>query len=297
MTRFALVETRFPTNRLADDARFRAALAVFDEGDEARYLSMLSSLPDAYPDGDMKGEALFRVALTQLGKSDLGEARAALDRLLALPSRITHGARQGAGRTTGPAFRSSLAIWTTPRRAMRAIIAEQPFAFYMLMAYARLGALDDAKARGALQAAAAREPAGPFLTAVHPELAAPPFERFTRLLEVGEIDAARHEAAAGGWSRKAPIPRCSGPRRGSMTARARRSSVIPSRARGCSTTAVTGRLDAGSSHGRWPFRARGTTRRFRERVGRHSDAAHLGHHARGSRRSIPTRTVLPMPSG
>jgi soluble lytic murein transglycosylase len=197
-TRFALVEKRFPTHRLADDARFRAALVVFDQGDEARYLAMLASLPDAYPDGDMRGEALFRVALTQLGKRDLGEARSALDRLLALG--IEDRAWGSAGRAAY--FRARVSQLggdlEDAKARYAAIVSEQPFAFYMLLAYARLGALDDAAARGAAQSAVAREPPGPFLTAVHPELATPTFERFARLLEVGEIDAARHEAAAGG---------------------------------------------------------------------------------------------------
>jgi soluble lytic murein transglycosylase len=197
-TRFALVEKRFPTHRFADDARFHAALVVFDQGDEAKYLAMLASLPDAYPDGDMKGEALFRVALTQLGKRDLGEARGALDRLLALG--IEDRAWGSAGRAAY--FRARVSQLggdlEDAKARYAAIVSEQPFAFYMLLAYARLGALDDARARGAVEAAVAREARGPFLTAVHPELSAPTFERFARLLEVGEIDAARHEAAAGG---------------------------------------------------------------------------------------------------
>ena len=197
-TRFGLVETRFPANRLADDARFHAALVVYDEGDEARYMAMLSSLPDAYPDGDMKGEALFRVALTQLDKRNLGEARTVLDRLLALA--VEDRAWGSSGRAAY--FRARVAQLggdlDDAKARYAAVIAEQPFAFYMLMAYARLAALDDTRARDAVQVAVAREPSGPFLTAAHAELASPAFERFARLLEVGEIDAARHEAAAGG---------------------------------------------------------------------------------------------------
>jgi soluble lytic murein transglycosylase len=197
-TRFALLEKRFPTSRLADDARFRAALVVFDQGDEARYLSMLSSLPDAYPDGDMRGEALFRVALNQLGKRDLYAARTTLDRLLALA--VEDGAWGSAGRAAYYRARVAQLAGEVDDAEARyaAIIAGHPLAFYMLMAYARLQALDAARARGAVEAAVAREPPGPFLTAVHPELASPAFERFARLLEVGEIDAARHEAALAG---------------------------------------------------------------------------------------------------
>jgi soluble lytic murein transglycosylase len=196
--RFALVEKRFSTHRLADDARFHAALVVYDEGDEAKYLSMLASLPDAYPDGDMKGEALFRVALTQLGKHDLDGARTTLDRMLALP--LDDRAWGSTGRAAYYRARVSQLAGDAGDAKTRyeAIVSEQPLAFYMLMAYARLRSLDDAAARAAVQAAVARETPGPFLTSAHAELATPAFERFARLLEVGELDAARREASAGG---------------------------------------------------------------------------------------------------
>jgi soluble lytic murein transglycosylase len=197
-TRFALVEKRFSTHRLADDARFRAALVVFDEGGEAKFLSMLASLPDAYPDGDMKGEALFRVALTQLGKHDLDGARATLDRMLALS--LDDHAWGSTGRAAYYRARVSQLAGDAADAKTRyaAIVAEQPLAFYMLMSYARLRSLDAGAARAAVQADVAREPAGPFLTSAHAELTTPAFDRFARLLEVGEIDAARREASAGG---------------------------------------------------------------------------------------------------
>jgi soluble lytic murein transglycosylase len=68
----------------------------------------------------------------------------------------------------------------------------------MVLAYARLRALDDALARTTIEDAVEREPPGPFLTAEPPELSSPPFESFERLLEVGEIDGARREAGASG---------------------------------------------------------------------------------------------------
>jgi soluble lytic murein transglycosylase len=197
-TRFALVEKRFPTHRLADDARFHAALVVNDEGDEARSLAMLASVADAYPDGDMKDEALFRVALARLAKQDLDGARTTLDRILALPP--DEHMWGSAGRAAYYRARVSQLTGDIDDAKTRyaALVSEQPFAFYMLMAYARLVPLDDARARAAVQAAVSSEAAVPFLTAVHPELESPAFGRFARLLEVGETDAARREAASAG---------------------------------------------------------------------------------------------------
>ena len=84
LARFEKVEKLFPKHRLADDARFRSALLVEDLGDDARARTMLESIPDAYPQGDMGGEALFRVALEKLEKHDIDGARGALDRVLTL---------------------------------------------------------------------------------------------------------------------------------------------------------------------------------------------------------------------
>jgi soluble lytic murein transglycosylase len=78
------------------------------------------------------------------------------------------------------------------------ILAEQPLGYYMLLAFARLRAISEDLARSSMDAAVAREPAGAFLTRNHAELSSPAFARFERLLEVGEIDAARHELHAGG---------------------------------------------------------------------------------------------------
>jgi soluble lytic murein transglycosylase len=211
MTRYALVEKRFPRHRLADDARFHAALVIYDQGDEVKYLAMLASIPDAYPDGDMRGEALLRVALARLAKHELDAARETFDRLIAgsagssengpthptLPEDRSWG---GAGRAAY--YRARVAQLAgdadDAKRRYAAIVADEPLSFYMLLAYARLRAIDDSAARAAVQTAVGREPPGPFLTHEHEELASPAFDRFERLLEVGEVDAARREASAAG---------------------------------------------------------------------------------------------------
>jgi soluble lytic murein transglycosylase len=196
--RFALVERRFPHHRLADDARFHAALVAYDAGDEAAYLTMLGSIPDLYPGGDMKGEALVRVALAKLGQRDLDAAKAALDRAIAATS--DDSALATAGRAAY--YRARVAQLAgeleDAKNRYATLVTGEPLAFAMLLAYARLSALDAAAARAAVQAAVSREPAGSLLTRPHEELESPVFDRFARLLEVGEVDAARREAAAGG---------------------------------------------------------------------------------------------------
>ncbi len=203
LERFEKVEKLFPKHRLADDARFRSALLVEDEGDTARALAMLASIPDAYPEGDMGGEALFRVALEKLGKHDLDGGRAALDRALLL-------APEGAPARRAEYFRARVGeLGGDPDDAKKryaAIVSGAPLDYYMLLAYARLRALDDALARSTLEAAVAREPSGPLVTQDHPELGSPAFDRFVSLLEVGEVDAARREASAGGLTAESADP-------------------------------------------------------------------------------------------
>jgi len=198
IARFGRVEALFPKHRLADDARLRTALVLHDEGDEAKSLATLESIPDAYPDGDMRAEALFRVGLARLVARDFDAARGPLERSLAaaLDDR-------GAG-VSGKAayFRARLAELAgdvnDAKSRYVALISDEPLGYYMLLAYARLHVVDAELARSTREAATAREPGGPFLTHAHAEFGSAPFERFLRLLEVGEIDEARRELGVAG---------------------------------------------------------------------------------------------------
>ncbi len=199
LARFDKVEKLFPKHRLADDARFRAALVVRDQGDEARALAMLTSVRDAYPDGDMGDEALFRVALDKLEKHDLLGARASLDSLL---TGVRVAGPTSASSRRADYFRARVAELSgeaeDAKVRYQAVVAGAPLDYYMLLAYARLRALDDTLARSTLEAAVAREPAGPLVTQGRPEFASRAFDRFVSLLEVGEFDDARREASAMG---------------------------------------------------------------------------------------------------
>jgi len=198
LARLARVEKLFPKHRFADDARLRAASVFYDGGDEARYLALLSSLPDAYPEGDMRGEALFRVALAKLSKNDLDGARAVLDRALAIEP-DEHAWNSGRAAYFRARIAEASADVDGARQRYAAIIRDQPLAYYMLLAYARLRAIDDAMAQSTLKASVEREEPGSPFTTEHAELGSAEFARFLRLLEVGEIEAARREAHVGGF--------------------------------------------------------------------------------------------------
>ena len=196
--RFGKVEQQFPRHRLADDARLMAALIVGEAGDESRFTSMLLGLPDEYPDGDMRMEALFRVALYRMTRGDWTGAKDPLDRAITLEP--LDRSWMAAGRA--PYFRARVSEMKGDAEDAKAryvkVIEDFPLSFYMTQAYARLTLLDEGLSARTLEAAGAREPTGPFVTRDHPELATPAFDRAVRLLEVGDIEAAKKEISRAG---------------------------------------------------------------------------------------------------
>src|SRR5262249_42020502 len=156
---YGKVEQLFPTHRLADDARFRAALLVAqgtEEGREDRSEQMLRTLPDAYPTGDMRTEALFRVALTKMQKgrpADWEAAKSVLDRIVEITPEDRHWATAGRAEY----FRARAAAATGDAEGARAgwehVVERHPLSFFMLLAYGRLVALDARHAREVLERA------------------------------------------------------------------------------------------------------------------------------------------------
>jgi soluble lytic murein transglycosylase len=196
--RFAKVEKLFPSHRLADDARFQAALAVLGQGDEARFSSMMLALPDDYPEGDMRGEALFRVALLRMTKGDWAGASPILDRIQSLFPNDRHWATAGRAAYFRARAAHALGMREEAQGRYRQIIEEQPLAFYMTQAYARLAEDDPASARQTVDRALAKEEKGPLLTRPHPELDNRALLVGLRLLETGDIDAAKKEIGRSG---------------------------------------------------------------------------------------------------
>lgn len=201
---FGKVEALFPTHRLADDARFRAALLVAqgtDEGREDRSEQMLRTLPDTYPSGDMGTEALFRVALAKMqkGREDWAAAKVMLDRIVEITPEDRHWATAGRAEY----FRARAAAATGDDEGARTrwehVVERHPLSFYMLLSYARLAAADAARAKRALEGAIARDKeTGAFPSKALPVVEMPAFLRAVKLLEVGDVDAARRELTACG---------------------------------------------------------------------------------------------------
>jgi soluble lytic murein transglycosylase len=198
LERFARIERELPDQRYADDARLLAALVHLERGEPAEFYSALEKLPDDYPKGDMKVEALFRVALQKLQDKDYAGVRAVLARAEPLDAGNSHWAT--AGRVGYFAARAAQLAGDVAQAkdGYAAVVRAHPMAFYMFESYARLAALDAGLAKRTLDEAAHAEPAGRWLTHEHDAMKKPAFARALALLEVGEIDAARKELTACG---------------------------------------------------------------------------------------------------
>jgi soluble lytic murein transglycosylase len=195
LARLAQLERDFPHHRLADDARLRRAIVLQQNGDAAQAESILATFADDYPEGDMRSEALFRLALARMTRADWKDAVAPLDRAVALDE--SDHKSPSAGRSAYFRARAAAALGDAQDAAQRyeSIVLETPLSFYMTQAYARLAALDPARAHLAFDAAAQREAreGGGLLTRDHAELHSAELARARALLETGELDEAKRE--------------------------------------------------------------------------------------------------------
>jgi soluble lytic murein transglycosylase len=205
LDRYGRIEKEFAKHRLADDSRLASALILHDR-DVARFETMLLSLPDDYPEGDMRGEALFRVALEHMARGDWEGAKAPLDRNVQIDASSHHWATAGRAAYFRAKCSAKTGDLADAKRRWVEIVRAHPLAYYMAQAYDRLAEADPALARSTLDAAALAEPQGPFLTHEHPEMKSAEFTRAIALLEVGEIDYARKEMNASGATADAADP-------------------------------------------------------------------------------------------
>lgn len=199
--RFGEVEKKFPAHRLADDAALRGAMVVDEEGDRALAIERLSRIADTYPDGDMRGEGLFRAALLSLRGGDGGGA----DRAAALLARVDElfpDDRHWATAGRASFFRARLlerrGDSAGAKKLDQEIVLRAPLSFYMGRAYARLAEVDLASARAHLGAVVERDSRAPFAVPARTVIDSPAFKRAVSLIEVADVENARRELVAAG---------------------------------------------------------------------------------------------------
>jgi soluble lytic murein transglycosylase len=145
--RFERVWREHPAHSYADDARLREAELYDALKEDTKATELLKGLPEAFPSGDQRGEALWRLAFRAWRKGDLDGARAWLETELKLLPR--EDGWWEAGRTLYWLGRvelrkgdeaKALAYW---KRAA----AEYPLSYYALQALNRMVEYDAESAR------------------------------------------------------------------------------------------------------------------------------------------------------
>jgi soluble lytic murein transglycosylase len=204
--KFARIEDKYPAHRLADDARFRAALAYKAMGDASQYETFMMSIADKYPSGDMGDEGLFLAALIHLDKADDTGAKMMLDKIVdreAHAAEAPGGAPNRSWATGGRAsyFRARISErageTTDAKKRYADVVTGVPLGYYAWLARARLGALDRDLADKTLRDAEDRDEkdVGPLLAdGVPPEHAKARADALLlarRFLAVGEVDLAK----------------------------------------------------------------------------------------------------------
>lgn len=186
---YAELERLYPKNSLADDARLRAANSYESAGVTARFVSLLSAMPQDYPDGDMTMEGVLTLALYRIERSDWSGAAQVLESG-ARAARENDSARgheySGTERYFLARARQKLGEEEAALEEYESIVREVPLSYYMLHAYSRLLEADPARAKQALEAGLSRARKSPFSFPHRPEYDTPLFRRGMELLRVGD---------------------------------------------------------------------------------------------------------------
>jgi soluble lytic murein transglycosylase len=202
--RYARVEKEHPEHSFADDARLRRAenwarLPASPENDKT-ITELLSTLPELYPNGDMRGEALWRLAWREYRADRCVEAIAWLDKAIATIPRDYNWWGEGQpyywkGRCLVKLGKpdEAMAVWAEG-------VKKYPLSYYSLLSLNRMRERDPRQFE-AVMAEVAKTPPGwkagtpQFTFAPRAVYAEPGFQRAVELLKMGLGDEAQAELA------------------------------------------------------------------------------------------------------
>ena len=196
---FATVEKEAPTHRLADDSRLMGAKIWLERGVEARFTTMLASMPEDYPDGDMMLDGVFTLALRRIEKGDWSGASSVLERAAALvKGKDVLRGQEFSGRERYFLARARIEMGQRERglQDLVEIVRELPLSYYMLQAYSRLVEDDPYHARRVLSDSLEKASEAPFSFERRREFEEPGFVRAMELLRIGDIEQAKSEIDA-----------------------------------------------------------------------------------------------------
>lgn len=143
---FEQIEQDHGEHSYADDARLHAANCQLTLGNTEKFDELISSIPDLYPTGDMRAEALWTGALDALGTEQMERAHALMEkyhRLFPVEEGWYTAGRSGywLGRVE-----EILGEGEKAAALYEKVVASAPLSHYMVMAHARLAASDPDRA-------------------------------------------------------------------------------------------------------------------------------------------------------
>ncbi|MCP4677673.1 MAG: transglycosylase SLT domain-containing protein [Deltaproteobacteria bacterium] len=153
---YGLVESDFSSHSFADDARLHSARCHLALGERDKFIEMLESLPDAYPAGDMRAEALWAVSHDALKRNELRDAREALERYYTMFPKESGWYASGRSGYWFGRVEERLGDIESAALRYEQVISGSPLTFYMVLAYNRLAAIDHKRARRLIEELAPR---------------------------------------------------------------------------------------------------------------------------------------------
>jgi len=196
---FLRVESEFPKHSYADDGRLRASEALAEINDnDPRIDETLKALPERHPDGDMKQEALWRLAFRAFRRDALDEALKWLDEALARIPREDIWYAEGRtyywkGRTLEKLGHAADALdaWEKCARTY-------PLSYYALLALNRMRERAPKRETHLAAELAPRHPRDTWSFSARPLFREPGFLRGVELARMGLGEEARREFAGVG---------------------------------------------------------------------------------------------------
>ena len=197
--RYLQLERRHPEHSYADDARLRRAEAHRELGDDSEAARLLGSLPATYPEGDMRAEAMWRLAWHDYKNKRYKQAIGWLDKEIAAEPISYHWDRAGQPQYWKGRIYGHLGEREREVASYRETVELYPLSYYSLLALNRLRENhpdEYAALRATLGAGAGERGEAPPLSFKPRELyASAGFERALEFLRLGLGTPARAELA------------------------------------------------------------------------------------------------------
>ena len=205
--RYAKIEAEFPTHSYADDARLRAAEVAVDVGDEAKAEALLKEIPTRYPQGDLLGESLWRLAFRAWRAQQWEQARKLLDENLRRIPREEIWYAEGRAHYWKGRIYEKEGNGPEARAAYARAVREYPLSVYALLSMERLRRSFPAERAALLKelhGPLKREKTPPAASAIwsfppRPVFGEPGFLRAVELARMGLGNEARRELARLGF--------------------------------------------------------------------------------------------------